>query len=112
MRLPCLLVCLVATASLADVILPSLPTDTCTGKRAGDTCSATGTCVAQQVRRPDFSTSPPTYKTVEVLVCVERAASRVPARPVMGTALGMLLVAALLILRHHLQTRPGVRTPA
>lgn len=71
-----LLVMLLATAALADIPPPQPATGACVGKTAGASCSATGgRCVTRQVRRPDFSTSPPTWAVVDVLLCEEPASS-------------------------------------
>lgn len=96
---------LFGSSALADVALPELPSVACAGKRAGDACATSGRCEARTVRRPDFSTSPPTWGVVEVLVCVEPPASRLRAfAPASAIA---LMLAALALWRRRVVARPG-----
>jgi hypothetical protein len=97
MRRSLLVAVTIASASWADVPPPPNPrpaSTACVGKGAGDPCEG-GRCTPRQVRRPDFSTTPPTWGTEEVLVCEPLgAAARVTRGPAALLALLALLVLA------------------
>lgn len=99
-----LLVGLLAGAVWADIPTerpPTLPDTSCVGKAAGAACGRGGTCVAETVRRPDFSKgSPPTWVVTEVLLCRgERAGSVERSLAPDGAALAFLALAVGLGLR-------------
>ena len=96
MRLTLLVAVTAASLSWADVPPPPNPrpaSAACVGQRAGDPCEG-GRCTPRQVRRPDFSTSPPTWGVEEVLVCEPVGAA---ARVFWGPAALLALVALLVL---------------
>lgn len=95
--------------------LPAPNTAGCAGLSAGAPCKtdkgAAGSCVTTMVTRPDYSQGPPpTYKQVEVLVCVATApatrAFEVPVAAWLGAALAAVAGAAAWL------SRQGRRRPA
>lgn len=107
---------LLAGAAWADIPPekpPALPDTSCVGRAAGAACGHGGRCVAQKVRRPDFSKgSPPTWVVTEVLVCEgSRAASADSserALALLGGALAFLGLAVGLRLKGRGPSRPAV----
>lgn len=95
--------------------LPAPNAEGCFGLAAGAPCKtdngSAGACVATTVTRPDYSQGPPpTYKQVELLVCVSSAratrAFEVPVAAWLGAALAALAGAAAWL------SRQGRRRPA
>lgn len=87
----------------------TLPDTSCVGKAAGATCGDGGRCVAQKVRRPDFSKgSPPTWVVTEVLVCEgSKAPAGAPRSLALGMGLGFVALALGLGLRGRRFPRPS-----
>lgn len=110
-----LLVGLLAGVAWADIPAekpPTLPDTSCVGKAAGAACGDGGRCVAQKVRRPDFSKgSPPTWVVTEVLVCEGSRAAPAdsPERSLalLGGALAFLALALGLRLKGGRPGRPA-----
>ncbi len=115
MRLGVLTVGLLAGVAWADIPPeepPSLPDTSCVGKAAGASCGDGGRCVAETVRRPDFSKgSPPTWVATQVLVCRGAQVATRDVRPLSATALGgavafLVVVVAVSLRRRHLALLP------